>query len=413
MNLFRTLCVVWSVLFLTPTIADEAQLKKSSSLYKQFCSHCHGLNMVNPGTSSYDLRKFPVDGKDRFYDSVKNGRGDMPAWGDILTEDELALLWYYVSSNGGKTPPAKDEDHTSRLDRQPMGSRLDMDELKVCLARNGGVMSAWRGSGGKGLDYSLSAHIAESLSLPLKVFWYEAEHEKETSPIKDAAALLAHGLCDVIPGVALYETSLKPLEGQRAALPRWRHRPSYLDKAFQVDLRNLAFSSPYVRAQIGIVIKGQEQLQNVNNLKGLDGLVLGIEQGTLTGAISQHHSTARMIDMAVTTKPGPAFLWEMENNRFQAALVSVAAYDFHKRQNRITELRLLDYRHPVGFNLAFVSLQERSELTGAINAVIAKALQSGVMERLAHEGDMTFASPQRPWVQPVLTSRSLKRPEFN
>lgn len=95
-------------LFLAPISTtradDDAKLEASKSLYNQFCSHCHGVAMVNPGTGSFDLRKFPVDDKARFYNSVKNGKGDMPAWGDILQPDELDLLWYYVATRAGKQP---------------------------------------------------------------------------------------------------------------------------------------------------------------------------------------------------------------------------------------------------------------------------------------------------------------------
>ena len=58
--------------------------------------------MVNPGTSSFDLRKFPQDDRARFVESVMHGKNTMPAWGDILTPDEIEALWAYVRT-GGKT----------------------------------------------------------------------------------------------------------------------------------------------------------------------------------------------------------------------------------------------------------------------------------------------------------------------
>ncbi|MEM9441363.1 MAG: cytochrome c [Pseudomonadota bacterium] len=85
--------------------AEEALLAKGESVYKQFCSHCHGLDMKNPGTSSYDLRKWPRDAKETFVKSVMEGKGDMPAWGDILLPEELEAIWFYVATRGGKEPP--------------------------------------------------------------------------------------------------------------------------------------------------------------------------------------------------------------------------------------------------------------------------------------------------------------------
>ena len=69
-------------------------------IYRQFCSNCHGVNMVNSGTSSYDLRKFPRDDRDRFFTSVIHGKNSMPAWGDMLQPDEIEALWAYVRTGG-------------------------------------------------------------------------------------------------------------------------------------------------------------------------------------------------------------------------------------------------------------------------------------------------------------------------
>jgi len=69
-------------------------------LYKGFCSNCHGVNMVNTGTSSFDLRKFPHDDQARFVNSVTRGKNTMPAWGDLLQPDEISAIWAYVLSGG-------------------------------------------------------------------------------------------------------------------------------------------------------------------------------------------------------------------------------------------------------------------------------------------------------------------------
>lgn len=83
---------------------DHLLFAEGKTLYKDFCSHCHGIDMVNPGTSSYDLRKWPTDNKAGFADSVLSGKGDMPAWGDILLSEEVDALWVYVATRGGKEP---------------------------------------------------------------------------------------------------------------------------------------------------------------------------------------------------------------------------------------------------------------------------------------------------------------------
>ncbi len=83
----------------TETKPDPDLAAKGAQLYAQHCSHCHGFNMVNPGTVAYDLRTFPHNDKNRFVNSVTKGKNNrMPPWGDLLTKDEIDRLWAYISS---------------------------------------------------------------------------------------------------------------------------------------------------------------------------------------------------------------------------------------------------------------------------------------------------------------------------
>lgn len=80
---------------------DPALVQKGKALYATHCIHCHGLNMVTPGTVAFDLRQFPHDEKPRFVNSVTHGKnGRMPAWGDVLTPQEINELWAYVLTGG-------------------------------------------------------------------------------------------------------------------------------------------------------------------------------------------------------------------------------------------------------------------------------------------------------------------------
>jgi cytochrome c55X len=76
----------------------QAQIDHGKSTYAEKCSHCHGPNMMNPGTITPDLRAFPDD-KTRFVTTVKNGKNNrMPPWADILSDDEIGNLWAFMSS---------------------------------------------------------------------------------------------------------------------------------------------------------------------------------------------------------------------------------------------------------------------------------------------------------------------------
>jgi mono/diheme cytochrome c family protein len=77
---------------------DLAQIDQGKATYAEKCSHCHGPNMINAGTITPDLRRFPDD-KQRFLTTVKLGKsGKMPPWGDLLSDDQIAGLWAYISS---------------------------------------------------------------------------------------------------------------------------------------------------------------------------------------------------------------------------------------------------------------------------------------------------------------------------
>ena len=77
---------------------DQSKIDLGKSTFASKCSHCHGPNMVNSGTITPDLRRFPDD-RERFVTTVKQGKNNrMPPWGDILSDDEIIDLWAFISS---------------------------------------------------------------------------------------------------------------------------------------------------------------------------------------------------------------------------------------------------------------------------------------------------------------------------
>ena len=80
---------------------DAAQVERGRRIYSDRCSHCHGFNMITAGTVTYDLREFPRDQEQRFFESVTNGKNNrMPPWGDVLSLDEIEAVWAYVRTRG-------------------------------------------------------------------------------------------------------------------------------------------------------------------------------------------------------------------------------------------------------------------------------------------------------------------------
>ena len=396
-----------------PVSAQEDLLKKEQGVYNMFCAHCHGKDMVNPGTSSFDLRKFPKDQKSRFVESVNSGRGDMPAWGDVLLPDELELLWHYVLTRGGKEP-APFEPSAAPATADPEADTTEESSLLItpgtltaCLAKNGGVMSSRRARGGAGMDYEVVAALADQMGLTLAVEWFESEQEEESTPVREAYAMLAYGVCDVYPGFALYETSLDAFFGTRAALPRWDNRPQYLGREFQIDLEPISVSDPYTRMEMGVIYRTAEFERDIQEIADMEGLRIGTEQGTLSGVLTLRQGSNKMAAAAKTFSPGADFLWNMEQGEFDAALVSIGAYDFDKKQNAVSTVTLDEYRHPIGFNLSLAMLRKNRDLLDEIDPLIHAMIDDGRMVALAEKSSFTYGTPRMPWVQRSLTMQEI------
>jgi mono/diheme cytochrome c family protein len=86
----------------TPALAEAAptreQIDQGREVYEEFCSTCHGRDMVPPrGIVTFDLRAFPKDDAGRFRKSVLDGRGPaMPPWRGKLSDEDVDLIWAYV-----------------------------------------------------------------------------------------------------------------------------------------------------------------------------------------------------------------------------------------------------------------------------------------------------------------------------
>lgn len=84
--------------------AIAADADNGNQIYHTYCSVCHGPRMLNSGARASDLRKMKASQKAKFKKVVNEGRrgpkGEMPAWADILTPEEVNDLWAYVKTKG-------------------------------------------------------------------------------------------------------------------------------------------------------------------------------------------------------------------------------------------------------------------------------------------------------------------------
>ena len=103
MGMMRYLIVVWALLgvfangrVLAQEVVTPEQVKTGAEVYARNCATCHGNRMKNPEWA-IDLATIPKDDRQRFIQSVTNGRNNMPPWGDVLKADEIAALYAYFS----------------------------------------------------------------------------------------------------------------------------------------------------------------------------------------------------------------------------------------------------------------------------------------------------------------------------
>jgi mono/diheme cytochrome c family protein len=76
---------------------DRALIEAGIEVYNTHCAECHGDRLVNPGTT-FDLRRLGADERARFDKAVTDGKGQMPAWGGVLSPEEFDQLWAYIRS---------------------------------------------------------------------------------------------------------------------------------------------------------------------------------------------------------------------------------------------------------------------------------------------------------------------------
>jgi len=76
---------------------DRSLIEAGAEVYQTHCAQCHGERLANTG-STFDLRTLRADERPRFDKAVTDGKGQMPAWGGVLSAEEFDRLWAYIRS---------------------------------------------------------------------------------------------------------------------------------------------------------------------------------------------------------------------------------------------------------------------------------------------------------------------------
>ena len=77
---------------------DAAMIEAGADTFNTYCATCHGNNLESSG-QTFDLRKLRATERNRFQNSVTNGKNQMPPWKGVLSEEEIEGLWRYIRAN--------------------------------------------------------------------------------------------------------------------------------------------------------------------------------------------------------------------------------------------------------------------------------------------------------------------------
>ena len=78
--------------------ADPARAEAGEQIYETYCVACHGEKLRNSG-QSFDLRGLKGEERERFDKAVRNGRGQMPPWLGVLSDEEIDQVWHFIRAN--------------------------------------------------------------------------------------------------------------------------------------------------------------------------------------------------------------------------------------------------------------------------------------------------------------------------
>jgi mono/diheme cytochrome c family protein len=93
-----TALLLGALLALSPHARALDKVAAGEGVYNNYCFTCHGENLVSSG-QTFDLRRLKAADRQRFENSVLNGKNQMPPWKGVVTVEEIDQLWHYIRAN--------------------------------------------------------------------------------------------------------------------------------------------------------------------------------------------------------------------------------------------------------------------------------------------------------------------------
>lgn len=355
--------------------------------YHRTCAQCHGRNMMNSGVTVYDLRRFPPDQPERFFTALNNGKGNMPAFKDALSEEQVQRLWVYVRGRGEE--PRSEETAP----------------LKVCAAEANPPLSYAVGREPRGLDVALAQAIAAEMKRPLKLVFFESEYDRDKTLAQEVNALLSSGVCNLASAFALFASDLGAPPRESARTPDYEGAKPRRQRPF-IPLGRLAGTRAYYAMSMGVITR--DPASRVDALADLQNFSVGAVTGTLAGSALMLYRNGLLRARLVTLSQREDLLAALESGRFDATLTPLSKYDAYRLAHPGTRLARAKFIHPLRINMGFAGLESESAVLAAANRVIERALANGDLKRWAEEAGASWIPPEPPDVQAVIGIGSLR-----
>jgi mono/diheme cytochrome c family protein len=88
------------VVGIAPARAQSAA-EAGRDVYAEHCAPCHGERLNATGAAP-DLKLLRTDQKARFDEMVRNGKGQMPAWEGMISDEEISQIWAYIRARADR-----------------------------------------------------------------------------------------------------------------------------------------------------------------------------------------------------------------------------------------------------------------------------------------------------------------------
>ncbi len=293
------------------------------------------------------------------------------------------------------------------VDPAALLAQVDNDKpLSVCLEANSGLYSFKHGTQQGGFDMLVAEAVAARLGRRLSIVWFETEQDKENNPVWEANALLSAGVCDLVGGYAFFRAALGAAGQPASALPAYdgRHAPA---RRSVVQLGTLVASRPYHFSPFTIVLGPGVRDHRVERLSDLADLRLGSEVSTLASAILVSYQSGLLLRQIVHTTALSDLWRQLEAGECDATLIELHRFDAYRATHPETRLRVTTYRHTIGFNMGFVTLEDARALLVQVNHALDELGALGQFAILAQQVGLTYVAPREPAILERITPRLL------